>query len=91
MAIATSTGQAQPVRTSDFGAAALLVAEGCRLISIDPTDDPRRQEFVLSGEPELVRRLITEYRQGIAVVSVDAFLAAQRSLKDRLFRAERLR
>lgn len=90
MAVATSA-EAQRVRTSDLGAAALLVAEGCRLISVDPTDDPRRQTFVLQGDPEIVRRLITEYRQGTAVVSVDAFLAAQRSLKDRLFRAERLR
>lgn len=78
------------VRLSDLAAAALLVANGCHLCALEASDDPRRKVFVVAGNAELVRRLLDEYLHGDVSVELNAFLAAQRVLKDRLFRSERL-
>lgn len=78
------------VRVSDLAAAALLLANGCRLRAVEPTEDPRRKAFVVEGETVLVRRLLDAYSRSDVSVELNSFLAAQRLLKDRLFRTERV-
>ena len=78
------------VRVSDLAAAALLLAEGCRLAAIEPTGDPRRRTFVIAGDGETIQRLLSEFARGEAVVDLDPYLTAQRLLKERLYRSARV-
>jgi hypothetical protein len=78
------------IALSDLAAAALLIANGCRLRGLKPSDTPGRALFVIAGPAALIRGLLASYERGDAVVRVEAFLAAERLLKDRLFRRARL-
>lgn len=87
----TSSADAFHIELSDLAAAALLVAEGAgRVIDLVPTDVPGRVAFVVVGEPDRIDGLLRAYERGEAVVALEPFLAAQRRLKERLFRHERL-
>lgn len=77
------------VTTEDLDLAALLLAEGATLSSLAPGGTPGRHRFTLAGER--VRLVAGSYVRGDALVSLDAFLTARRSLLDRLHRAERVR
>lgn len=83
--------ESRQVRLSDLAAAAFLIAQGCHLAGVRPGVTHGRQEFVVEGEPRLISRLLEAYERGRAVVDLDAFLSAQRLLKDRLFRSGRTR
>lgn len=78
------------IEISDLAAAAFLLAEGCRLIDLVPAGELGRKAFVLEGSAATVERLLASYERGEAVVAVEPFVAAQRRLKERLFRSERL-
>lgn len=79
------------LRLSDFAAAALLIAYGCHLARLEKTNDPQRMAFVIRGDARLTSRLLDAYAHSEVTVRLDAYLSAQRLLKDRLFRAERTR
>ena len=82
---------ADRVAVSDMNVAALLLAAaGCSLSALLPTTQPRRKTFVLSGDMGRARELLDRYATRPVSVDLDAFLAAQRQLRDRLFRADRL-
>lgn len=78
------------VEVSDLAAAALLMAEGCRLVDLVPDGEPGRKAFVLEGNAAAIESLLSAYERGKAVVAVEPFVTAQRRLKERLFRSERL-
>ncbi len=85
----SAQAQAVEVRVTDLAAAALLIANGCRLGGIEATDDPRRKAFLIRGAAFVIERLLSEYSRGEVTVELDAFLSAQRLLKERLFRGDR--
>lgn len=80
------------VALTDINAAALLLASGASvLLRIEPTADPRRQSFVLVGDPHAARALLEEFATGRVRVDLEAFLSSQRLLRDRVYRWDRLR
>ncbi len=90
MAIETTDEQTQ-VELSDLASAALLLVNGCRLQDVAPSGQAGRQLFVITGPRKLVADLLEAYDRGEARVALVPYLGAQRQLKDRLFRHQRVR
>lgn len=79
------------LQLSDLPAAALLIAKGAfALVTIASTSDPRRKLFVLRGDRETATHLLDQHAAGSVTVDLDAYLAAQKYLRDRLFRLDRV-
>ncbi|MDO8506916.1 MAG: hypothetical protein Q7S41_04815 [Candidatus Limnocylindria bacterium] len=67
---------AAELRLSDFAAAALLIAHGCRLVRLETTNDPQRKTFVVRGDEQLTSRLLDAYARSEVTVQLDAYLSA---------------
>lgn len=76
------------VITHDLDLAALLLAEGAELLSVEPGASPGRREFLLRSPRS--QELVDAYTSGTAIVGLEAFCGARRALLDRLHRAERV-
>jgi hypothetical protein len=85
------TSRRSQVELSDLAAAALLLAHGCELEDVVPSESPGRQLFVISGPAERVSELLAAFDRGDARVALIPYLGAQRLLRDRLFRHQRVR
>jgi hypothetical protein len=78
------------VELSDLAAAAFLVASGCTFVGLVPSTEPGRQLFVVAGPRDRIEELLAAFDRGDARVEIAPFMGAQRLLKDRLFRHQRV-
>jgi len=69
--------------TSDFYAAAFLVAKGYRLLSIDKADS-RRFHFIFTNEPDRPQ-LISAFFAGLVEINAKAFVTAIKELKSLMY------
>ena len=82
--------RAAEVRLTDLVAAALLLSRGCQLHSLERSSDPRRKSFVIRGDRAEISGALDEYARAAATVHLDSFVAAERLLKERLHRGDRI-
>ena len=69
--------------TSDFYAAAFLVAKSYRLLGINKADS-RRYRFIFTDEPERAQ-LVSGYFAGLIEVNARAFVTAIKELKSLMY------
>jgi hypothetical protein len=69
--------------TSDFYAAAFLVAKGYELFGINKADS-RRFRFIFSDEPDRAH-LVSAYLAGFVEVNAKAFVTAIKELKSLMY------
>ncbi|MDP3763548.1 MAG: DUF5659 domain-containing protein [bacterium] len=69
--------------TSDFYAAAFLVAKGYRLLDIDKADS-RRFHFIFTDEPDRPQ-LVSAFFAGLVEVNAKEFVSAIKELKSRMY------
>lgn len=70
-------------RTSDFGLAASLVAEGHQIINFDRSN-PKRVEFIFIATEKLTEDMNAFWNDSLRI-SPQRLLAAQKFLKNRLY------
>lgn len=69
------------VNVSDLDFAALLVAEGARLVGTAPTVDPQRTDFVLEARGRDLDSLTRRYVAGASRVEPRTYVYARRLLQ----------
>ena len=69
--------------TSDFYAAAFLVAKGYKLLGIDKADS-RRFHFIFTNEPDRPQ-LVSAFFAGLVEVNAKAFVTAIKELKSLMY------
>jgi hypothetical protein len=69
--------------TSDFYAAAFLVAKEYRLLGIDKADS-RRFHFIFTDEPDRPQ-LVSAFFAGLVEVNAKEFVSAIKELKSRMY------
>ncbi|MBI5078343.1 MAG: hypothetical protein HZB11_03225 [Candidatus Yonathbacteria bacterium] len=69
--------------TSDFYAAAFLVAKGYRLLGIDKADS-RRFHFIFTNEPDRPQ-LVSAFFAGLVEVNAKEFVSAIKELKSLMY------
>ncbi len=69
--------------TSDFYTAALLIAEGYKLLGINKTDS-RRYRFMFVDQEDRVQ-LVAGYFDGLTSVNIKAFVTAIKELKSLMY------
>ena len=69
--------------TSDFYAAAFLVAKGYKLLDIDKADS-RRFHFIFTDEPYRAQ-LVSAFFAGLVEVNAKAFVSAIKELKSLMY------
>lgn len=86
------TAPPSPLRLSDLNAAAFLLSHReFTFVRAEATDDPRRLEFVITGDETRAQELLAAFWAGTATVQLEHFVGAQRKLKAALHRGSGLR